>query len=84
RSRDGKIGAMQKGAIKIARLTGAPVYVLRLRNTDNLFPPGKFLFATRVKNTVTLKVIDRIETDGAPPFSTDQIMQRIEEAYRSG
>jgi 1-acyl-sn-glycerol-3-phosphate acyltransferase len=88
RSRDGKPGVMRKGAIKIARLTGAPVYVLRLRNTDKLFPPGKFLFRTRIKNTITIRVVDRIEMDGAgadnPPPSTAQIMQRIQEAYSSG
>lgn len=83
RSRDGKAGSMQKGAIKIARLIGAPVYLLHVRNTDKLFPPGKFLFATRRKNTITLKVLKRLETGGPSPPSTAELMQQTEEVYRS-
>lgn len=83
RSRDEKAGTMQKGAIKIARLIGAPVYLLHVQNTDKLFPPGKFLFATQRKNTVTLKVLERIETDDSSPPSTAELMQQIEEAYHS-
>jgi 1-acyl-sn-glycerol-3-phosphate acyltransferase len=63
RSRDGKIGPLNRGALKIARLCQAPVYVLLLSNTDKLFTPGKFLFNTRVENTISLKIISRIEPD---------------------
>ncbi|WPD23560.1 MAG: lysophospholipid acyltransferase family protein [Candidatus Electrothrix scaldis] len=83
RSRSGEIGTMQQGAIKIARLLGAPIYLLQLRNTEKLFPPGKFLFATRKKNRITLKVLQRLETDGASPPSATQLMRKIEKAYRS-
>jgi 1-acyl-sn-glycerol-3-phosphate acyltransferase len=63
RSRDGRIGALNRGALKIARLCGAPVYVLLLSNTDKLFPPGRFLFQTGTENTISLRILDRIEPD---------------------
>ena len=83
RSRSGATGTMQQGAIKIARLLGTPIYLLQLRNTEKLFPPGKFLFSTRGKNSITLKILQRLETDGASPPSTAELMQKIEEAYRN-
>ena len=82
RSRDGKLGALNRGALKIARLCKAPVYVLRLSNTDKLFAPGKFMFQTRVKNTITLKIIDRIEPDYQHDKpSTALLEQRLRDAY---
>jgi 1-acyl-sn-glycerol-3-phosphate acyltransferase len=63
RSRDGRIGPLNRGALKIARLCKAPVYVLLLSNTDKLFPPGKFLFHTGARNTISLKLIGHIEPD---------------------
>lgn len=61
RSRDGKVGELNRGALKIARLCNAPIYVLHLANTEKLFTPGKFLFNTRVENTITMRVADCIE-----------------------
>lgn len=82
RSRDGQLGALNRGALKIARLCRAPVYVLRLSNTDKLFAPGKFMFQTRVKNTITLKIIDRIEPDYEHDTpSTAVLEQRLRDAY---
>lgn len=63
RSRNGKIGKLNTGAFKIARMYKAPIYVLEIRNTDTLFTPGKFLFNTRIKNTISVEIIDRIMPD---------------------
>lgn len=82
RSRDGKLGQLSLGALKIARLCKAPIYVLQLTNTDNLFTPGKFLFQTRVQNTISLKIIDRINPDYEHHTpSTAVLEQRVMEAY---
>ncbi len=59
RGRGEGIGPFNPGAFKIARRTGAPVVVLRVRNTHRLFPPGRFRFNTCVANTIG---IDRIGT----------------------
>ena len=82
RSRDGKIGNLNKGAFKIARICKAPIYVLEVRNTDKLFTPGKFLFNTRIKNTIGIKIIDCIEPDYKQKLpSAAELEQRVRLAY---
>ncbi len=82
RSRDGKIGKLNNGAFKIARMYKAPIYVLQLRNSDRLFTPGKFLFNTRMRNTIDIKIIDRIEPDyqNNPP-TTSELEARVRQVY---
>jgi len=60
RSRDGRIGTLNQGALKIARQCQAPVYVLCLRNTDRLFLPGTFFFATRTPIRISARIVDHI------------------------
>lgn len=60
RSRDGSIGALNQGALKIARQCRAPVAVVCLRNTDRLFTPGHFVFASRRPNVISVRLIDQI------------------------
>lgn len=82
RSRDGKFGELNKGALKIARLCQAPVYVLQVHNTNRLFTPGKFWFNTRVANIISMKIIDCIKPDYAtnPPTAVE-LEQRVLQAY---
>lgn len=68
RSRDGRIGNLNKGAFKIARICNAPVVVLFIKNTDKLFPPGKFLFNARRANTVSVTKVLEIK----PDYQSDQ------------
>ncbi len=84
RSRDGKIGTLHKGALKIARMYKAPIYVLRISNTDKLFTPGKFFFNTRVENTISVKLIDCIKPDyqNDPPSAT-QLEQLVRQAFHA-
>lgn len=82
RSRDGKIGTLNRGAFKIARMCKAKVYVLQLNNTDKLFTPGKFFFNTRIDNSISIKIIDCIEPDyNVKPPSTEKLEQRVRQAY---
>ncbi|TKB28239.1 1-acyl-sn-glycerol-3-phosphate acyltransferase [Desulfopila sp. IMCC35006] len=82
RSRDGKLGPLNRGAFKIARMCRAPIYVLQIQNTDKLFTPGRFLFNTRIKNTISVKIIDRIRPDyGHDRPSAAQLEQRVQQAY---
>lgn len=82
RSRDGKVGNLNQGALKIARMCKAPLYVLQLHNTDKLFTPGKFLFNSRIQNTIRIKIIDHIEPDyhNNPP-STTKLEQQVRQAF---
>ena len=63
RSRDGRIGTFNKGAFKIARLCKAPIEVIRICNSDKLYTPGKFLFNTGHRNTITVQMAGRIDPD---------------------
>lgn len=82
RSRDGKMGRLNKGAFKIARMNRAPIYVLEISNTDKLFTPGKFFFNTRLHNTISVNIIDCIEPDyqGNQP-SAAELEQRVQQAF---
>jgi len=63
RSRSGTIGQLNKGAFKIARLSQRPIKVLFVHNTDKLFQPGKFLFNTCYKGTISVEALAGIEPD---------------------
>ncbi len=82
RSRDGEIGPLHQGALKIARMFKVPVYVLRISNSDKLFTPGKFFFNTREENIIRVELIDCIDPDyqTAPP-STAELEVRVRQAF---
>jgi 1-acyl-sn-glycerol-3-phosphate acyltransferase len=78
RSRDGRIGTLNKGAFKIARMCRAPVTVLYIENTDKLFAPGKFLFNTWSPDTVVLTKVLEITPDyRSDDFSVDGLMADV-------
>ncbi len=78
RSRDGKLGALQKGAFKIARYCKAPIKVLRISHTDRMFMPGRFLFDTCTANIIDLKLVEEFMPDYENnAFSIDQLMARV-------
>ncbi len=65
RSRDSRVGELQKGVFKIAKYCKAPIRVLRVSNTDKLFTPGKFLFNTCIDNTISLRQVGELNPDYA-------------------
>ena len=78
RSRDGTIGRFNQGAFKIARLCQTPITVLYIRNTNNLFTPGKFLFNTMVSNIITVEQITDIVPDyQSDKFSISELMSEV-------
>ncbi|WP_310600924.1 lysophospholipid acyltransferase family protein [Desulfobulbus sp.] len=60
RSRDGRVGALNLGAFKIARQCRVPLHVLCLENTERLFTPGVFLFAAGTPNRIRLRLVETI------------------------
>ena len=76
RSRDGRIGPFDQGAFKIARLCrAASLKVVLIRNTDRLFPPGRFLFNTRDENLIEVELAGSLEPDyESETFSLSGIM----------
>lgn len=84
RSRDGRVGELQKGAFKIARYCRAPIAVLNIRNTDRLFTPGKFLFNTCTPNTIDLKLVAEITPDYENSgFTVQQLMAQVRNAMEN-
>jgi len=78
RGRDGRIGRLNKGAFKIARLCRAPVKVLFISNTEKLFQPGRFLFNTQRAYTIRVELLAAIDPDyDAGTFSVDALMERV-------
>ena len=55
----------------------------RLHNTDKLFTPGKFLFNTRIKNTISVKIIDHITPGRCQGSSLHKgtLEQRVRQAF---
>jgi 1-acyl-sn-glycerol-3-phosphate acyltransferase len=64
RSRNGRIGPLDQGAFKIARLCQVtPIQVVLIRNTQKLFPPGRFLFNTGDENVIEVELAGRLDPD---------------------
>jgi len=57
-------GPFNKGAFKIARNCNTPLVVLRIRNTEKMYPPGRFAFNARGPNTIHVEMVGRIEMSG--------------------
>lgn len=78
RSRDGRIGAFNPGAFKIARNCGAPIEVVSIQNTDRMFQPGRFAFRSRGPNRISVARVGRIEPPaGRRPSDTRALMATV-------
>jgi len=78
RSRDGRIGPFNKGAFSIARICKAPISVLVIRNTQRLFPPGRFLFDTTESFAISVGLAGRLEPDYEnPALSLTGLMEQV-------
>jgi 1-acyl-sn-glycerol-3-phosphate acyltransferase len=77
RSRSGVLGPFQPGAFKLARMFRLPIQVLRIRHSNRLFQPGRFLFNTGDPNVITLDVVAQITPDyDAADFSLTTLMEQ--------
>jgi len=78
------LGSFNKGAFKIARRFSAPIKVLAIKNTDNLFSPGKFLFNTRFSQTISIELIDTVETGhNQDSLTVTRLMQKVHSLLES-
>ncbi len=78
RSRNGRIGPLQKGGFKIARMCKATIQVVSIRKTQRLFEPGRFLFHTNRDNIIEVKLEATLNPDyDHPDFSIDVLMQQV-------
>ncbi len=84
RSRNQSIGRFNKGAFKIARNREAPVSVVFIRNTDQLFKPGSFWFNTLTPVNISVEWIDTFHPDyGSPDFDLDEFIEQVRSSMKS-
>jgi len=76
RSKDGRIGAFNEGAFKIALRCKAPLKIFFIKNTNELFKPKTFLLNTSVKSAIEVKLIGSIESDSNSALSVSDLMNR--------
>lgn len=82
RSRDGRLGPLQPGALKIARRCRAPITILHLQNTDKLFTPGKFLFHAHHRNRIAIDLLTRIDPEhGGSQLTVSELEERVRHAF---
>jgi 1-acyl-sn-glycerol-3-phosphate acyltransferase len=63
RSKDGSLAEFSKGAFRIARHCKAPIKVLRIKDSNRLYQPGRFLFHSTCKINIEVNLIGNIEPD---------------------
>ncbi len=83
RSRTGRIGEFNKGVFKIARNANAPIEVLCITNTDRLFPPGRFLFNTCVRNRIQVRWVGRLSPEDTGGMPIEHVMAEVREIMES-
>lgn len=82
RSRDSRLGDFNTGAFKIARNCGAPIEVIRIHNTDRMFPPGRFAFRSRGPNRISVQRIGRLDPPaGRRPEDTRALIAAVRQLF---
>lgn len=84
RSLDGELHPFDKGAFRIARLCGAPIKVVSIKNTHKLYPPGAFLFNSSDSMTVEMKLAGSFHPDyESTEFSLSGLMTDTRDVLKS-
>lgn len=82
RSRDGKLGRLNKGAFTLAKRFQAPLQVLLINNTNKVFAPGKFLFNTCVPVTIEVKRIGSFQPEyTSDSFSIQTLTEQVRQVF---
>lgn len=75
------LGKLHEGAFKIARRCRVPLAVVRLRGTERVFAPGRFLFHTTDPVTIRIDLVHRFEN--AADLSTAELKRVTLEAFNT-
>jgi len=74
------IQALHEGAFKIAHRCRAPLAVARIRHTEQIFPPGRFLFRTGQAVTIHVDLVALLNDDPAGEMlKAGELKGRVEE-----
>lgn len=84
RSRDGSLGEFSKGAFRIARHCKASIKVLQIKDTNQLFQPGRFFFHTLDKIRIEVNLIGTIEPDyKSTDSSVTSLMRQVRTIFEN-
>ena len=83
RSRNGNLSPFMKGGFSIAKFSKAPIELLKIKNTDTLFPPGRFLFNTCIPNTIEIERLGIIIPDyDSESFSIHELVKEAHSTFQ--
>ncbi len=84
RSRNGKLASFNKGVFSIARYCDAPLKLIFIKNTNELFRPGFFSFNTRAFNKIRVELIGSLTPDyQGVDFSISAVADQARSLYES-
>lgn len=85
RSRTGAIGPFEKGAFTIAKLCKAPISVLRIENTNRVYPPDGFCFNTGETVEIKISLAGSLHPDyESVDFSSMDLMKQARAFFVAG
>lgn len=79
RSRDGKLARFKKGAFFLAKHLAAPIVVLKVAGTDQIFPAGQMTFNPTAARPIEIRTVGCISPSEAADATTHELTER---AYR--
>jgi 1-acyl-sn-glycerol-3-phosphate acyltransferase len=77
RSRDGKLARFKKGAFFLAKHLGAPIVVLKVSGTDDVFPPGQLTFNPAPSQPIRIRMLAHITPAQAADATTHELTERV-------
>lgn len=84
RSRDGSLAEFSKGAFRIARHCKAPIKVLRIKDTNKLYAPDRFLFHTTYKIDIGIELIGEVVPDyKINEGSVSSLMKQVRDTFEN-
>jgi 1-acyl-sn-glycerol-3-phosphate acyltransferase len=82
RSRHGEINPFNRGVFSIARYCRKGLSLVLIQNTDKLFRPGTFSFATQGKHAIAMELIGALEPDyQAKNFSLSAVVSQSRQIF---
>jgi len=81
RSRDGRLLPFKKGAFFLAKHLSAPIIVLRLAGTNQVFAPGRLTFEITGSRTIEVRQLARIGTPDAAEQTTQELTAQVWNLY---
>ena len=84
RSRDGRLAVFKKGAFYLARTLAAPILILRVRETNHLFAPGRLTVDTEASEPIEITQLATIGAADTASATTGELTQRVRDLYATG